>query len=88
MEQQRFGAAHLSGNVAVAHRLPRLSLERSHLRGQLTDNVLGPGEVVLGGPQADVYKRQVKKIAPENVPRESTAQPRSIGFVCGRDASV
>ena len=26
VQQQRFGAAHLSGNVAVAHRLPRLGL--------------------------------------------------------------
>ncbi len=26
-KQQRFGAAHLSGNVAVAHRLPRLGLQ-------------------------------------------------------------
>ena len=28
MQQQRFVAAHLAGNVAVAHRLPRLGLER------------------------------------------------------------
>jgi hypothetical protein len=37
---------------------------------------------------ATIKATSVKKIAPENVPRESTAQPRSIGLVCGRDASV
>ena len=51
MEQQRFGAAHLRGNVAVARRLPRLGLEAGNLAGQLADHVLGPLQIVLGGPQ-------------------------------------
>ena len=49
MQQQRLGSPHLSGNVAVAHGLPRLGLERSDLRGKLADDVFGPREVVLGG---------------------------------------
>ena len=51
MQQQRLGSAHLSGNVAVAHRLSRLGLERGHLRGELPDHVLGARQVLLGGPQ-------------------------------------
>ena len=49
MEQQCFGAADLTGNVAVAYRLPRLRLEACHLRGKLPDHVLGAGQVLLGG---------------------------------------
>ena len=49
MQQQRFGAADLTGNVAVAHRLPRLGLERRDLRGKLADDVLGAREILLGG---------------------------------------
>ena len=49
VEQQRFGAAHLRGNVAVAHGLPRLRLQRCDLRGELADHVLDPRQVVLGG---------------------------------------
>ena len=49
VKQQRFGAAHLAGNVAVAHRLPRLGLERGDLRGKLADDVFDPRQVVLGG---------------------------------------
>ncbi len=48
MEQQRFVAAHLAGNVAVAHRLPRLGLQRVDLGGELADDVLDAREVVLG----------------------------------------
>src|SRR5208283_51396 len=51
VEQQRFGSAHLAGNIAVAHRLPRLGLERSDLRGKLADDVLNPRQIVLGGLQ-------------------------------------
>ena len=49
IEQQCFGAADLTGNVAVAYRLPRLRLEACHLRGKLPDHVLGAGQVLLGG---------------------------------------
>ena len=49
MEQQSLGTSNLSGNVAITRRLPRLGFERSDLRGQLADNILGPGKVVLGG---------------------------------------
>ncbi len=49
MEQQRFGAAHLAGNVAVAHRLPRLRLQRRDLGGELADDVLDPRQILLGG---------------------------------------
>ena len=49
MQQQRFGAPHLTGNVAIAHRLPRLGLERGDLRRELADDVLDPLEIVLGG---------------------------------------
>ena len=51
VEQQRFGPAHLTGNIAVAHRLPRLGLERGDLRGKLADDVLDPYQIVLGGLQ-------------------------------------
>jgi hypothetical protein len=37
---------------------------------------------------AMISATSVRKMAPENVPRDSTAQPRSIRLVCGRDASV
>ena len=42
VEQQRFGTANLSGNVAIAHRLPRLGLERRDLRGKLADDIFDP----------------------------------------------
>ena len=51
MEQQRFGAAHLAGNVAVTHRLPRLRLQRRDLAGELADDVLDPRQILLGGPE-------------------------------------
>ncbi len=54
VEQQRFGAAHLAGNVAIAHRLPRLRLEARHLRGQLPNDVFGPRQVCLGGFEAEL----------------------------------
>ena len=37
---------------------------------------------------ATISAMSVRKITPENVPRESTAQPRKARLVCGRDASV
>ncbi len=37
---------------------------------------------------ATISATSVRKIAPENVPRDSTAQPRRTRLVCGRDASV
>ena len=37
---------------------------------------------------ATISATSVRKIAPEKVPRESTAQPRRTRLVCGRDASV
>ena len=46
MEQQRFGAAHLAGNIAVAHRLPRLGFQRRDLGGELADDVLDPRQVL------------------------------------------
>ena len=49
MKQQRFGAAHLAGNVAVAHRLPRLGLQRRDLGGKLADDVFDPRQILLGG---------------------------------------
>ncbi len=49
MEQQRLGAAHLAGNIAVAHCLPRLGLQRRDLRGELADDVFDPRQIVLGG---------------------------------------
>ena len=51
MEQQRFGAAHLAGNIAVAHRLPRLRLQRRDLGGELADDVFEPRQILLGGPE-------------------------------------
>ncbi len=48
MEEQGFGAADLAGNIAVAHRLARLGLQRGDLPGQLTDHVLGPRQILLG----------------------------------------
>ena len=62
MEQQRLGAAHLSGNVAIAHCLPRLGFERSDLRGQLADDVLDPRQIVLGGlePQLRLVAARVQ----------------------------
>ncbi len=49
VEQQRLGAADLSGNIAIARGLPGLGLERSDLRGELADDILGPGKIVLCG---------------------------------------
>ena len=37
---------------------------------------------------ATIKAMSVRKMAPENVPRESTAQARRNRPVCGRDASV
>ena len=37
---------------------------------------------------ATISAMSVRKIAAENVPRESTAQPRSTRRVCGREARV
>ena len=37
------------GNLAIAHGLPRLRLERGDLRGELADDVLDPREILLGG---------------------------------------
>ncbi len=51
MEQHRLGAAHLAGNVAVAHRLACLGLERRDLRGDLVDDILDALQIVLGCPQ-------------------------------------
>ena len=41
----------MAGNVAVTHRLPRLSLQRGHLGGELADDVFDPRQILLGGPQ-------------------------------------
>ena len=49
MKQQRLGAAHLAGNIAIAHRLPRLGLERRDLGGKLADDVFEPRQILLGG---------------------------------------
>ena len=49
MEQQRLGAAHLAGNIAIAHRLAGLGFQRSNLRRELADDVFDPGQIVLGG---------------------------------------
>ena len=51
MQQQRLGAPHLAGNVAIAHRLPGLGLERGDLGRELADHVLDPRQIVLGGFQ-------------------------------------
>jgi len=37
---------------------------------------------------ATIKAASVRKIAPEKVPRDSTAQPRKTRLVCGRDAKV
>ena len=52
VEQQRFAAPDLRRNIAIAHRLPRLGLQRRHLRGKLADDVLGAGEVLFRGLEA------------------------------------
>ena len=36
-------------DIAIAHRLPRLRLERGDLRGKLADDVFDAGEIVLRG---------------------------------------
>ena len=52
VKQQRLGAPHLAGNIAVAHRLAGLGLQRSDLRRKLADDVFDPGQIVLGGLEA------------------------------------
>ena len=47
MEQRRLRGAHLRRDIAIAHRLPRLGLERRHLGGELPDHVLQPLQIVL-----------------------------------------
>ena len=48
VKQQRLGAAHLAGNIAVAHRLAGLGFQRSDLRRKLADDVFDAGQIVLG----------------------------------------
>ncbi len=54
VKQQRLGAAHLAGNIAIAHRLAGLGFQRSDLRGELADDVFDPGQIVLGGLKAEL----------------------------------
>ncbi len=63
VKQQRFGAAHLAGNIAVAHRLPRLGFQRRDLGGQLPDDVLDPHQVRLGR-----LEPQLRFVAPRMQP--------------------
>ena len=46
--QQGLGAAHLAGNVAVAHRLAGLRFQSRGLGGQLPDHVLDAQQVLFG----------------------------------------
>ena len=48
MQQQRLRAPHLAGDIAIAHGLPRLGLERSDLGRELSDHVFDAREIVLG----------------------------------------
>ncbi len=54
MMERRLGLAHVLRDIAVAHGLARLALERVHLAGELVDDVLEAGEVLLGGAQAQL----------------------------------
>ena len=54
MEDRRLGLADLAGEVAVADRLPRLALQRVELRVDLGDDVVEPGEILLGGAQPEL----------------------------------
>ena len=49
VKEQRLSTAHLLGNRAIAHGLLGLRLERGNLRGELTDDVFDPREILLGG---------------------------------------
>ena len=51
VEQRGLGLADLGGDIAVAHRLARLRLERLHLAGELVDDVFEPQQVLLGRAQ-------------------------------------
>jgi hypothetical protein len=52
MQQQRLGAAHLLGDVAVTDGLPGLGLERGNLGGKLPDHIFDARQIVLGGFEA------------------------------------
>ena len=49
VKQQRFGAAHLAGNVAVAHRLARLRFQASTCVANCPMHVFEAGQILLGG---------------------------------------
>ena len=51
MKQRGFGLAHLLGHGAVANCLPRLALERVDLAYELIDDIVEPGQIVLGRAQ-------------------------------------
>ncbi len=51
VEQGRFGAANLPGDVAIAHGLARLCLQCRDLRAELIDHVFEPQQVLLGCAQ-------------------------------------
>ncbi len=54
MEDGRLGLADLAGEVAVAHRLAGLALQRLELRLDLADHVVEAGEVLLGRRQPEL----------------------------------
>ena len=78
MQQQRFVAAHLAGNVAVAHRLPRLGLERGDLRGELSDDVLDAQQVLLGRLEPQL-RLVASRVQPGNAGRLFEHAPALVG---------
>ena len=78
MQQQRFVAAHLAGNVAVAHRLPRLGLERGDLRGELSDDVLDAQQVLLGRLEPQ-FRLVASGVQPGNAGRLFEHAPALVG---------
>ena len=78
MEQQRFGAAHLAGNVAVAHRLPRLGLQRRDLGGELADDVFEPRQILLGGLEPQL-RLVAARMQPGNAGRLFEHAPALVG---------
>ncbi len=54
MQQHGLGPAQLAGDVAIAHRLAGLLLQRLELALQGDDDVVKPGEIGFGGPEAQL----------------------------------